>query len=153
VPETGISLQNRASGFSLEPGHPNQVAGGKRPFHTIIPGFIMRQGRPHMAFGVMGGPIQAQAHIQIFLRTQIWNQDPQTAAEAPRWRFINGVNAAIEPDAGADVMAALEARGHRLTPEAPEENFGFGGAQLVCAVDGGFVAGSDPRKDGQAAGF
>jgi gamma-glutamyltranspeptidase/glutathione hydrolase len=153
VPETGISLQNRGSGFSLEPGHPNQVAGGKRPFHTIIPGFIMRQGRPHMAFGVMGGPIQAQAHIQIFLRTQVWNQDPQTAAEAPRWRFINGVNVAIEPDVGADVMAALEARGHRLTPEAPEENFGFGGAQLVCAVDGGFVAGSDPRKDGQAAGF
>jgi gamma-glutamyltranspeptidase/glutathione hydrolase len=153
VPETGISLQNRGSGFCLEPGHPNEVGGGKRPFHTIIPGFIMRNGRPNMAFGVMGGPIQAQAHVQMFLRTQIWNQDPQTAAEAPRWRFIDDMNVAIEPDAGMETIAALEARGHRLTREAPEENFGFGGAQLVCAVEGGFIAGSDPRKDGQAAGF
>jgi gamma-glutamyltranspeptidase/glutathione hydrolase len=153
VPETGISLQNRGSGFCLEPGHPNEVGGGKRPFHTIIPGFIMRNGRPNMAFGVMGGPIQAQAHVQMFLRTQIWNQDPQTAAEAPRWRFIDDMNVAIEPDAGMETIAALKARGHRLTREAPEENFGFGGAQLVCAVEGGFIAGSDPRKDGQAAGF
>jgi gamma-glutamyltranspeptidase / glutathione hydrolase len=153
VPETGISLQNRAHGFSLEQGHPNQVGGGKRPFQTIIPGFITRSGRPAMAFGLMGGPIQAQGHVQMFLRTQLWNQDPQTAADAPRWRFMNGLNVAIEPAAGEDLLAGLEHLGHRIIRETPQESFGFGGAQLVHAVDGGFVAGSDPRKDGHAAGF
>ncbi|MEP9379083.1 gamma-glutamyltransferase family protein [Aquabacter sp. CN5-332] len=153
VPETGISLQNRGNGFSLEAGHPNEVGGGKRPFHTIIPGFITRNGRPQTAFGVMGGPIQAQAHVQMFLRLNLWDQDPQTAAEAPRWRFMDGLNVAIEPEAGADVLAALEQRGHHVTSEAPEESFGFGGAQLVCAAEDGFIGGSDPRKDGQVAGF
>lgn len=153
VPDTGISLQNRGYGFSLEPGHPNEVGGGKRPFHTIIPGFITRKGRPHAAFGVMGGPIQAQAHLQAFLRLQLWGQDPQTVAEAPRWRFMSGRKVAIEPEAGAAVIAALEERGHEITTESPESSFGFGGAQLVCALGDGFIAGSDPRKDGQAVGF
>jgi gamma-glutamyltranspeptidase/glutathione hydrolase len=153
VPETGISLQNRGHGFSLEAGHPNQVGGGKRPFHTIIPGFVTRGGKPLMAFGVMGGPIQAQGHVQMFLRTQLWNQDPQVAADAPRWRCIDGLDVAIEPSAGEEVLTGLERRGHRVTRETPQESFGFGGAQLVHAVDGGYAAGSDPRKDGQAAGF
>ena len=86
VPGTGISLQNRGFGFSLAEGHPNQVGPRKRPFHTIIPGFVMAGGDPLMAFGLMGGPIQAQGHLQIVLRTQLWDQDPQTAADAPRWR-------------------------------------------------------------------
>jgi gamma-glutamyltranspeptidase/glutathione hydrolase len=80
-----------------------------------------------MAFGLMGGPIQAQGHVQMFLRTQLWNQDPQTAADAPRWRFMNGLNVAIEPAAGEDLLAGLEHLGHRIIRETPQESFGFGG--------------------------
>jgi len=153
VPETGISLQNRGSGFSLKAGHPNEVGGAKRPFHTIIPGFMTRDGKPHTAFGVMGGPIQAQGHLQAFLRMQLWGQDPQLTAEAPRWRFIDGVKVAIEPEADSGVVAELRSRGHDISSEAPEANFGFGGAQIVAATAEGFIGGSDPRKDGQVAGY
>jgi gamma-glutamyltranspeptidase/glutathione hydrolase len=114
---------------------------------------MTRDGAPHTAFGVMGGPIQAQAHLQAFLRMQVWGQDPQTTAEAPRWRFMEGLKIAIEPEAGSAVIQELESRGHQITPEAPEANFGFGGAQLVCATSNGFIGGSDPRKDGQVACF
>lgn len=153
VPGTGISLQNRGAGFSLEKGHPNEVAGGKRPFHTIIPGFLMKDGQPLMSFGVMGGPIQAQGHVQMVLRTQLWGQDPQTAVDAPRWRIVEGLDVAVEAAAGDAVIAQLEAMGHRISREMPDTSYGFGGAQLVHRVEGGYVAGSDPRKDGQAVGF
>ena len=153
VPETGISLQNRGFGFTLERGHPNEVAGGKRPFHTIIPGFVTAGGQPRMAFGLMGGPIQAQGHLQMFLRTQLWGQDPQTAASAPRWRFMSGVRVAVEPAAGAAVLDALKELGHDVVVEVPEHSFGFGGAQLIHRLADGYVGGSDPRKDGHAAGF
>ncbi|ESR25275.1 gamma-glutamyltransferase family protein [Lutibaculum baratangense] len=154
VPETGISLQNRGSGFSLTPGHPNEVGPAKRPFHTIIPGFLMKGGEPLMSFGVMGGPIQPQGHVQMTLRTQLWDQDPQTSADAPRWRVMEGLDVAIEAAAGDDVLNELAARGHKVTREtADATSFGFGGAQLVHKVEGGYAAGSDPRKDGQAAGF
>ncbi|MEF2550346.1 gamma-glutamyltransferase family protein [Aurantimonas sp. A2-1-M11] len=153
VPDTGISLQNRGAGFSLETGHPNEVAGGKRPFHTIIPGFLMKDGEPLMSFGVMGGPIQAQGHVQMVLRTQLWGQDPQTAVDAPRWRIVEGLDVAVEAAAGDDVIARLAAMGHRISREMPDTSYGFGGAQLIHRVEGGYVAGSDPRKDGQAVGF
>jgi gamma-glutamyltranspeptidase/glutathione hydrolase len=154
VPETGISLQNRGAGFTLEPGHPNEVAPGKRPFHTIIPGFLMENGAPKMSFGVMGGPMQAQGHVQMVLRTQLWGQDVQTAVDAPRWRFVNGAEVAVEealPPATRERLAAL---GHEITVEAPDSAFGFGGAQLISRLEGGgYAAGSDPRKDGAAVGF
>jgi gamma-glutamyltranspeptidase/glutathione hydrolase len=153
VPGTGISLQNRGFGFTLAEGHPNRVAPRKRPFHTIIPGFVMRDAAPAMAFGLMGGPMQAQGHVQMFLRTQIWKQNPQMAADAPRWRVINGLKVAVETNGNGAALAELEVRGHALVHESPEEAFGFGGAQLVQRIAGGYVAGSDPRKDGMAAGF
>jgi gamma-glutamyltranspeptidase/glutathione hydrolase len=153
VPETGISLQNRGFGFTLSEGHPNQVGPRKRPFHTIIPGFVMGSQGPLMAFGLMGGPIQAQGHLQMMLRTQLWEQDPQTAADAPRWRYVAGRQVAIESDIPDKIVEALAARGHELVREPPDAAFGFGGAQLVRKIDSGYVAGSDPRKDGQAAGF
>src|SRR6185312_4870606 len=109
VPETGISLQNRGYGFSLVEGHPNQIGPSKRAFHTIIPGFVMRGAQHAMAFGLMGGPMQAQGHLQMVLRTQISGQDPQTAVDAPRWRAIDGLNVAVEK--GVD-RAALEQFGH-----------------------------------------
>ncbi|MDG4648438.1 gamma-glutamyltransferase family protein [Roseibacterium sp. SDUM158017] len=154
VPGTGISLQNRGAGFKLEPGHPNEVGSGKRPFHTIIPGFLMRDGAPRMSFGVMGGPMQAQGHVQMVLRTQLWGQDVQTAADAPRWRFVEGNAVACETSLPADTLARLAGLGHEISVEAPDSAFGFGGAQLVERLpSGGYSAGSDPRKDGQAVGF
>lgn len=154
VPGTGISLQNRGAGFTLEPGHPNCVGPGKRPFHTIIPAFLMRSGEPDMSFGVMGGPMQPQGHLQMVLRTVLWGQNPQAAADAPRWRVLEGRAVAIESSAGTHVIDALEAKGHAVTPSAPDVSFSFGGAQLIRRLaDGGYVAGSDPRKDGLALGF
>lgn len=154
VPSVGVSLQNRGAGFNTTPGHPNCVAGGKRPFHTIIPGFAMQDGAPLMAFGMMGGPIQAQGHVQLLLRTQLWEQDVQTAADAPRWRMIEGLEVACEPTMSPDVLEGLRGLGHHITVESPDNAFGFGGAQLVHRLpEGGYAAGSDPRKDGQAAGF
>jgi gamma-glutamyltranspeptidase/glutathione hydrolase len=153
VPGTGISLQNRGFGFVLTEGHPNQVGPRKRPFQTIIPGFVMQGKEPLMAFGLMGGPMQAQGHLQIMLRMQLWGQDPQTAADAPRWRYVAGLKVAIETAVPDNVAADLASRGHVIEREPPDSAFGFGGAQLVRKIDGGYVAGSDPRKDGLAAGF
>lgn len=154
VPGTGVSLQNRGFGFTTQEGHPNQVAPGKRPFHTIIPGFAMKNGKPLMAFGMMGGPIQAQGHMQLLLRTQLWNQDPQAAADAPRWRVYEGLEVACEPTMPAKLIEGLTQLGHKIKVEAPDNAYGFGGAQLVQRLEhGGYAAGSDPRKDGQAAGF
>ena len=154
VPGTGIHLQNRGAGFTLEAGHPNAPGPSKRPFHTIIPGFLMRGGDPLMAFGVMGGPMQAQGHLMMTLRTQLYDQDVQTAADAPRWRVTEGLGVACEstmPSAALDALAEL---GHRIVIETPDSAFGFGGAQLVHRLDGGgYAGGSDPRKDGCAAGF
>ena len=154
VPGTGIHLQNRGLGFVLDKGHPNQVGPRKRPFHTIIPGFLTRDGEPLMSFGVMGGAMQAQGHVQMTLRTHLWDQDVQTAADAPRWRVVDGLGVACEEAFAADTLAALRAKGHRITLEAPDSAFGFGGAQLVRRLEGGgYIAGSDPRKDGQAVGY
>ncbi len=154
VPGTGIALQNRGAGFTLQPGHQNEVGPSKRPFHTIIPGFVMQGDQPLMSFGVMGGPMQAQAHVQMVLRTQLWGQDPQMAADAPRWRFVDGLNVAMETTWPTQTLEALRAMGHILTLEAPDNAFGFGGAQLIRRLGGrGYAGGSDPRKDGYAIGF
>ena len=154
VPGTGISLQNRGAGFTLEPGHPNQVGPAKRPFHTIIPAFLTRGGAPDMSFGVMGGPMQPQGHVQMVLRTVAWGQNPQAAADAPRWRVVDGRTVALESTVGDATVQALRDLGHDVTASAPEESFAFGGAQLIRRLpDGGYVAGSDPRKDGQAIGY
>ncbi|WP_088346389.1 MULTISPECIES: gamma-glutamyltransferase family protein [Rhodomicrobium] len=155
VPGTGISLQNRGAGFVLDPGHPNQVAGGKRPFHTIIPGFLMAPGnQPLMSFGVMGGPMQAQGHVQMVLRTQLWDQDVQTAADAPRWQFLTGREVAVESAMAPATIDALRAKGHTILVETPDQtNFGFGGAQLIAKSGEVYIGGSDPRKDGCAIGY
>ncbi len=155
VPGTGISLQNRGAGFSLKPGHPNLIAGGKRPYHTIIPGFLMgADGKPIMSMGVMGGPMQPQGHVQVALRTQAWGQDPQTAVDAPRWQVLSGLDVAIERTFGEATLSALRAKGHNLITEEPDPvNFGFGGAQLIAKMGDAYIAGSDPRKDGCAIGY
>ncbi len=154
VPGTGVALQNRGAGFSLDPSHQNYVGPGKRPFHTIIPGFLMGPQDPLMSFGVMGGPMQAQGHVQMVLRTQLFGQDPQMAADAPRWRVTDGLGVACETTMDAETLDTLQSMGHDITLEAPDNAFGFGGAQLIQRLpDRGYVAGSDPRKDGAAMGF
>jgi gamma-glutamyltranspeptidase/glutathione hydrolase len=153
VPGTGISLQNRGSGFTLRPGHANTVGPGKRPAHTIIPGFVLgRDGGALMALGVMGGPMQPQGHLQLLLRTLVYGQDPQVAIDAPRWRVISGRKVAVEPGFDPKLIDGLRARGHEIV-EPPDGVFAFGGAQVVMRTGGGYVGGSDPRKDGQAVGF
>jgi gamma-glutamyltranspeptidase / glutathione hydrolase len=153
VPGTGVALQNRGAGFVLEPGHPNVVAGGKRPFHTIIPAFLTHGGAPRCSFGVMGGPMQAQGHLQMVLRLVDHGQNPQAAADAPRWRVVAGREVAVEAMFPAATLEGLSALGHRLTATAPEASFAFGGAQTIWRGEDGYIAGSDPRKDGQAVGF
>ncbi|PZX14890.1 gamma-glutamyltranspeptidase/glutathione hydrolase [Palleronia aestuarii] len=153
VPRTGIHLQNRGAGFDLAPDHPNVVGPSKRPFHTIIPGFVMRDGRPEMSFGVMGGPMQAQGHVQMVVRTALHGQNPQAASDAPRWRVVACRKVAVEWGMPTEIVEGLAARGHEITREAPDNAFGFGGAQLVMRGEAGYVAGSDHRKDGCAVGF
>lgn len=150
VPGTGMSLQNRGSGFSLEPGHANVVGPAKRPFHTIIPGFVTRGVEPLLAFGVMGGPMQPQGHVQMVLRMFGHGQNPQTAADAPRWQVLEGRAVAVEEGVDASVREALAARGHDVSVAPPMM---FGGAQAALAVDGGYVAATESRKDGVVAGF
>lgn len=153
VPETGIALQNRGYGFTLTPGHPNAVGPKKRPFHTIIPGFVMKDGAPDMAFGLMGGPMQAQGHVQMVLRTCLYGQDVQTASDAPRWRITSGRQVAIEASMPEATVAALAERGHIVVRDPPEVPFGFGGAQFIRRHAETYEGGSDHRKDGSAQGF
>ncbi|AVS76864.1 gamma-glutamyltransferase family protein [Paracidovorax avenae] len=155
VPGTGISLQNRGHCFTPEAGHANEVAPRKRPSHTIIPAFAMdADGAPRMAFGVMGGPMQSQGHVQMALRVLRYGQNPQAAADAPRWRVTGGRGVAVEPAFDPAVVEALRARGHEVTVEAGDGVFAFGGAQLVLRLDSGaYAAGSDPRKDGHAVAY
>ena len=151
VPDTGIALQNRGAGFSLEEGHANRVAPGKRPFHTIIPGFLTRAGRPELSFGVMGGPMQPQGHLQVVLRMKLWGQNAQAASDAPRWQVQEGLKVVLEDSVSKEVLTGLAARGHEL---GRADQGAFGGAQLVQLLDNGYyLAASDHRKDGQAVGW
>ncbi len=152
VPGTGISLQNRGAGFSLERGHPNEIAGGKRPFHTIIPGFLTAGGAPLAAFGVMGGPIQPPGHVQTLVRMVAYGMNPQAALDAPRWKVNSGRSIDLEPTASADLRAGLAALGHQL--KSVEDSYmDFGAGQFIVRGEDGYVAASDPRRDGQAGGF
>ncbi len=148
VPGTGFALQNRGAGFTLEAGHPNVLAPGKRPLHTIIPAFATRNGAPWMSFGVMGGPMQPQGHVQVLLNMLQFGMNPQEALEAPRFRHLEGLRLAVE-DLPTHVAAGLGRRGHEIV--APE-GFAFGGAQAIVRLGRGWAAASDPRKDGMAAG-
>jgi len=155
-PQFGISLQNRGHAFSLLDGSPNQVAPGKRPFHTIIPAFLTRAGQPVMSFGVMGANMQPQGHVQTLVRMIDHQQNPQAACDAPRWRFNAGLGINVEASMNPQTVQALQARGHRL--EVLSESYqDFGAGQFICHTDtpsgSAYVAASDARRDGQAVGF
>jgi gamma-glutamyltranspeptidase/glutathione hydrolase len=161
VPGTGVMMHDRGSGFTLEEGRANTVAPRKRPFHTIIPAFVTRTTRasgvlrdaageePWLAFGVMGGSMQPQGHVQVLLNLLAFDMDLQQAADAPRFRHLGGLRVALESPIGDHVRQALAAMGHEI---ADERNVAFGGAQLIMKLPRGWAAASDPRKDGMAAG-
>ncbi|MCW5653952.1 gamma-glutamyltransferase family protein [Hydrogenophaga sp.] len=154
-PAFGISLQNRGHGFSLLPG-PNQVAPGKRPFHTIIPAFLTRDGQPVMSFGVMGANMQPQGHVQTLVRMLDHGQSPQAACDAPRWRFNQGLAINVEQQMSPATLQALLDRGH--VAEVIHDSYqDFGAGQFIWRAGDpkheGYVAASDPRRDGAAVGF
>lgn len=152
VRASGLVLQNRGAGFTLEPGHPNRLAPGRRPRHTIIPGMVMRQGRPYMPFGLMGGDMQPQGHAQVMLHHLVAGLDVQAAGEAARAYYDPaGGYVALEHGYDAAVRRDMAHRGHRIV-EAPGI---FGGYQAIrIDPDSGMLSGgSDPRKDGQAGGY
>lgn len=153
VPGTGIHMQNRGTGFTMTEGHPNCVGPSKRPFHTIIPGFATKDGKPLMSFGVMGGPVQAQGHVQMLVRCHLHGQNPQAAIDAPRFRFVKGLTVALEGGVPAPTITALADMGHAVSVEEQRDTFAFGGAQIIAAIEGGYVGGSDSRRDGLVAGF
>ena len=151
APGTGISLQNRGADFAAVQGHPNCVGPNKRPYHTIIPGFITRDGRPVMSFGVMGGTMQPQGHVQVMVRIADHGQNPQAACDGPRFRWVQGTQVSCERGFPPSTLDELRRRGHDLV--AVDDYNQFGSCQAIWCLDGGYFAASDPRRDGQAAAF
>ena len=160
VPGYGLSMQNRGHAFSLVEGDPNLVAPGKRPFHTIIPSFLTKgagaQREAVMSFGVMGANMQPQGHLQTLVRMLSHGQNPQAACDAPRWRFNAGLEINVEAAMNPATVAGLQALGHRV--EVIDDSYqDFGAGQFIWrlgdpAVEG-YVAASDPRRDGQAVAY
>jgi gamma-glutamyltranspeptidase/glutathione hydrolase len=155
--DTGIVLQNRGAGFSLDPGHPNRLEPGKRPFHTIIPAMVFKDGRLLMSYGVMGGDIQAQAHAQVLINLIDRGMNLQQAIEAPRVRYISGRGVMMEPALTETVIGDLVRRGHERILPGPglthRALMGGGQAIMVDPETDALLGASDPRKDGQAIGY
>ncbi len=159
-PNFGISLQNRGHGFSLDATSPNVVAPGKRPFHTIIPAFLSKNGKPVMSYGVMGANMQPQGHMQTLVRMLDYKQNPQAACDAPRWRYNAGLEINVEAAMNATTVQGLKDRGHQ-TEVINDSYQDFGAGQFIWRADEGqgdvakegYVVASDARRDGQAVGF
>ena len=160
VPGFGLSMQNRGHSFSLDAASPNVVAPGKRPFHTIIPAFLTKAGASAreavMSFGVMGANMQPQGHLQTLVRMLDYGQNPQAACDAPRWRFNQGLEINVEAAMNRVTVAGLEALGHRV--EVINDSYqDFGAGQFIWRLgdpaSDGYVAASDPRRDGQAVAY
>ncbi|MEO5732336.1 MAG: gamma-glutamyltransferase family protein [Rubrivivax sp.] len=155
VPGYGVSMQNRGHGFRVDEAFDNCVGGGKRPFHTIIPAFLTKDGQPVMSYGVMGGDMQPQGHMQTLVRMLDYRQQPQAACDAPRWRFNAGtVN--LEPGFDAAAAQGLRDLGHRIAGFSDSYQ-DYGAGQFIWRLGDpaieGYAAASDPRRDGQAVGF
>lgn len=153
VPDTGIALHNRGRDFSLIPGHRNQVRPGRRPLHTIIPAFITHQSKPFASFGVMGGSMQAQGHVQVVQQLIDLHHNPQAAIDAPRFRVEPGPRIMLEASAPSAVVEALKSLGH-LVDCQPRDSLDFGSGQAIQRQGhGGYIAATDPRRDGSAVGY
>ena len=160
APGTGFVLHNRGAGFTMETGLPNTVAPGKRPFHTLIPAFVTKPGAvpaadgstdtPYMSFGLMGGGMQAQGHAQLMINLLVFGMDIQQAIDAARFRHTTGLNVEVEAPITDAARAGLTAMGHIVSDGRRTQ---FGGSQAIIRLPRGYAAGSDPRKDGLAAGY
>jgi gamma-glutamyltranspeptidase/glutathione hydrolase len=149
VPGTGIALQNRGACFRWEPDHPNAVGPRKKPFHTIIPGFLTRDGEPWGPVGVMGGHMQPQGHVQVVRNLVDFAATPQRALDLPRWYWADGNRVSFEREWPRSVTDALRSHGHDLTRTSDVTWFGRG--QIILrGKDGVLGVGTDPRAEGQA---
>jgi len=160
APGTGFALHDRGAGFTVTAGLPNTVAPGKRPFHTLIPAFITVPAArsaadgagdtPYMSFGLMGGSMQAQGHVQFVLNHLVFGMNVQEAQDAVRFRHMDSTRVIVESMLPDSIIAGLRALGHTVGVGRPDQ---FGGSQAIVRLKRGYVAGSDPRKDGHAAGY
>ncbi|MCC4263424.1 gamma-glutamyltransferase family protein [Oceanimonas baumannii] len=153
VPGTGISLQNRGSGFSLNPGHVNCLQPGKRPYHTIIPGFITHQGHAVGPFGMMGGYMQPQGHVQLITGMLDDGLNPQAVLDAPRWKWTSARHVEVEAGFPPQLLESLQQQGHKATINADSLTFGRGQIILRDTTHGTLLAGTEPRADGTAAAW
>jgi gamma-glutamyltranspeptidase/glutathione hydrolase len=152
LPERGIAFQNRGFGFTLDKNSVKYVQPGKRPFHTIIPGFITKDGSPLGPFGIMGGPMQPQAHLQVVSGMVDFGLNPQAALDAPRWQWVEGKKVLLEPAYPLHTAAALNRRGHQASYETAEGSFGRG--QIIFRLpNGSYLAGTEGRADGYIAAW
>lgn len=151
VPDTGIALHNRGKEFSLDPVHPGALAPGRRPYHTIMPGFLSRDGEAVGPFGLMGGYMQPQGHVQLLVNLLDVGMNPQAALDSPRWRWDSGLQVSVEAGFSLDVAQSLARMGHQIVPQVDEVGFGRGQVILRDAASGVLAGGSDPRTDGEVA--
>jgi gamma-glutamyltranspeptidase / glutathione hydrolase len=151
VPGTGIVLQNRGAGFTLEPNNRNTLRSRKRPYHTLMPGLVLRDGRPWACLGVVGGMMQPQGQVQVISNLIDFDMDPQSALDAPRFRMWEDHTIGLEEDLSNSVIRDLESLGHRIKAKTTAEE--FGGGQVILIDDETLYGGSDKRKDGCASGY
>jgi gamma-glutamyltranspeptidase/glutathione hydrolase len=152
VPGTGIALQNRGHGFDFAEGHPNRVAPRKRPYHTIIPGFLTQGDTPIGPFGVMGGFMQPQGHVQVVQSLIDFGLNPQAALDAPRWQWVEGKKVSVEPSTPRHIVEALVRKGHQIEWAMGSGSFGRG--QIIWRLPNGtLVGGTEHRTDGQIAAW
>lgn len=151
-PGTGIAFNNRGACFTMDASHPNVIAGRKRPYNTIIPAFLTKNGKPVGPFGVMGGFMQPQGHLQVISNVVDFGMNPQEALDAPRWQWTGGMKVIVEPGFPAPEALKLAAMGHEIVPEVTSNDFGRG--EIIWKTDEGSYAGAtEPRTDGNVAAW
>lgn len=151
LPDSGIALQNRGQEFSLDPSHANCLAPGKKTFHTIIPGFLTQDGQALGPFGVMGGYMQPQGHVQMVMNLVDFGLNPQAALDAPRWQWLGDMKVGIEQGASRDLANALARRGHQVQIASDLTDYGRGQIILRDPVSGVLCGGTEPRTDSTIA--
>ncbi len=152
IPGTGIALNDRAENFKFDENHPNALLGGKRPYHTIIPGFLTKDGEPVGPFGIMGGFMQPQAHVQVVQNMIDWHLNPQQALDAPRWQWVGGKNVEVEQDTPNHIIRLLQRRGHNIIVQPDPYHMGRG--QMILRNSEGVLCGAtEKRTDGQIMAY
>ena len=152
IPGTAISLQNRGANFSLDPASDNCLAGGKKSYHTIIPGFLLKDGQAVGPFGVMGAFMQPQGQAEVIINTLDYHMNPQEALDAPRIQWIGGKKLQLEREAGEDIAQQLRSMGHQV--ELIDDRIAMGRGQIIWRCENGtLIAGTEPRCDGAVAAW